>query len=75
MCAVATTLRIHMVGIHFLAFIALGSAAAFLPFFIAFAFIALGILLRTGNWANGEVTLVVHDKLRANCMRFKFKHC
>ena len=57
MRAVATALRIHMVGIHFL------------------AFIALGILLRTGNWANGEVTLVVHDKLRANCMRFKFKHC
>ena len=73
MRAVATALRIHMVGIHFLAFIALGAAAAFFPF--AFAFIALGMLLRTGNWANGEVTLVVHDKLRANCMRFKFKHC
>jgi hypothetical protein len=47
MRAVATALRIHMVGIHFLAFIALGAAAAFFPF--AFAFIALGILLRTGR--------------------------
>ena len=50
MRAVSTAFRTHMVGIHFLAFIALGAAAAF------FAFIALGMV--TGNWANSEVTCV-----------------
>ncbi len=63
MRAVSTAFRTHMVGIHFLAFIALGAAAFF-------AFIALGMV--TGNWANSEVTCVCRSRQASNQLH---KHC